>query len=261
MLPRPTLDPIRESDLSIQSSGAVDAGIGRCALAMLRVAWTAQPDRRERQGAHVDPRHQTASPSVRRSRQAVVALVTFRSLVGALPAIGLATFIGLWIASVPTPVAACTGGDAPLAIGIRGASAIFFARIQSETLSSVGFYTLDLAVGRVIRGQPQRHVTHLVTPRACDELFAGDAGVVVLGSVNPFGVGPNDLYNFFYVLGPGHTSAADAAQVLAALPATDTALPIGTPHATSEPVPVAVLAGGLAGFLVLARRTRRRPPT
>ncbi len=43
----------------------------------------------------------------------------------------------------------------------------------------------------------------------------------MIGSVDPYGIGPNDIYNFFYVLGPGHTSASRAAAVLSDLPATD----------------------------------------
>jgi hypothetical protein len=148
--------------------------------------------------------------------------------------VGLAIVpLALWLSAWATPVAACTGGDAPLAVGVRGATSIYYARIEVASASTIGFYDLRLNVGRVIRGSGRSHVVKVITPRACDELKVGNFGVVVMGSVNPYGVGPNDIYNFFYVLGPGHTSASTAAAVLSNLPATDTVSavidePVGT---------------------------------
>ena len=137
--------------------------------------------------------------------------------------VGLAVLpLVFWLSAWATPVAACTGGDAPLAAGVRGATSIFYARIATASASSLGFYDLQLKVGRVVRGSGQSHVVQVITPRACDELKVGDFGVVVIGSVDPYDVGPNDVYNFFYVLGPGHTSAAAAAALLSDLPSTDT---------------------------------------
>jgi hypothetical protein len=65
----------------------------------------------------------------------------------------------------------------------------------------------------------------VINPRVCNALRVGDIGVVVIGSVDPYGVGPNDIYNFFYVLGPGGTSASMAAAVLSDVPNTDTISP------------------------------------
>ncbi len=130
--------------------------------------------------------------------------------------------LAFWLSALAQPVAACTGGDAPLATGVRGATSIYYARIEAASASSLGFYDLGLKVGSVIRGSARTHVVNVITPRACDELKVGDFGVVVIGSVDPYGVGPNDIYNFFYVLGPGHTSTSAAAAVLSDLPATDT---------------------------------------
>jgi hypothetical protein len=96
--------------------------------------------------------------------------------------------------------------------------------------SDLGFYELDLDIGRVIKGSGTSHVGHLITPRACDGLKVGDAGVVVIRSVNPYGVGPTDIYNFFYVIGPGRTSAAEARAVLSGLPGTDTDAVVGQYH-------------------------------
>jgi hypothetical protein len=129
--------------------------------------------------------------------------------------------LAFWLSALAQPVSACTGGDAPLATGVRGATSIYYARIEAASASSLGFYDLGLKVGSVIRGSGPSHVVNVITPRACDELKVGDFGVVVIGSVDPYGVGPNDIYNFFYVLGPGHTSASKAAAVLSDLPATD----------------------------------------
>ena len=127
-----------------------------------------------------------------------------------------------WLSASAQPVAACTGQEATLAAGVHGATSIYYARIVAEKESSVGFYDLHLAVGKVVRGTASAQVSHLITSRPCDSLSVGQSGIVMLGSVDPFGVGPNDVYNFFYVLGPGHTSAAAAATLLGGLPATDT---------------------------------------
>jgi hypothetical protein len=166
--------------------------------------------------------------------------------------------IAFWLSAWAQPAAACSGGTAPLATGVRGATSIFYARILADRASSVGFHTLRLAVGQVIRGRGQTTVNHLITPRACDSLAVGDFGVVVLGAVNPYGGGPNDLYNFFYVLGPGHgTSAAEAANVLSGLPATDTATEAGPTPSAEIPLLLPVAAGASVGLLALFRLRRR----
>ena len=100
----------------------------------------------------------------------------------------------------------------------------------------------------------QSHVVHLVTPRACDSLAVGDVGVVVLGSVDPYGVGPHDIYNFFYVLGPGHTSAAEAAALLSALPATDTTPSIGVRGSAPASPLMPLIAAAAVGIAVLVAR-------
>jgi hypothetical protein len=166
----------------------------------------------------------------------------------------------LWLAITSQPAAACEGGNASLAVGINGATSIYYARILAAHASDVGFYVLRLDVGQVVRGPAPSEVSHLITPRACDELSVGQYGIVVLGSVNPFGVGPTDIYNFFYVLGPGHTSAAGAAQVLSALPATDALPRLGpaTPEGGSPMLPL--VAGAVAGVAVLGSRRDARSP-
>jgi hypothetical protein len=168
--------------------------------------------------------------------------------------------LALSLSAWAQPVAACEGGDAPLATGIRGASSIFYARIVADKESSLGFHSTELRVGRVLRGRGRSHVSHLITPRACDQLAVGDFGVVVIGSVNPYGVGPNDIYNFFYVLGPGHTSASAAARVLSDLPATDTAASVSGRGSSPEGWLVALIAAVSFGVTVrsLALRTHRR---
>ena len=167
--------------------------------------------------------------------------------------------LAIWLSAAwAQPAAACTGGDAPLTIGIRGATSIFYARIVAVQVSSIGFHDLHLTVGRVIRGRGQSHVVHLVTPRACDSLAVGDVGVVVLGSVDPYGVGPQDIYNFFYVLEPGHTSAAEAAALLSDLPATDRAPTPGPPGPSpGAPLMPVIVAGG-AGLVAFVARLRAR---
>lgn len=162
--------------------------------------------------------------------------------------------LAFWLSAWAQPAAACSGGDAPLATGVRGASSIFYARIVADRVSSVGFHDLRLKVGRVIRGRGQSHVVHLVTPRACDSLAVGDVGVVVLGSVDPYGVGPHDIYNFFYVLGPGHTSAAEAAALLSALPATDTTPSIGVRGSAPASPLMPLIAAAAVGIAVLVAR-------
>src|SRR5674476_61059 len=94
--------------------------------------------------------------------------------------------LALWLSAWAGPAAACTGGDAPLARGVWGATSIFYARILADSVSAVGFHDLRLEVGRVVRGRGQSQVADLITPRACDTLAVGDVGVVVLGSVDPY---------------------------------------------------------------------------
>jgi hypothetical protein len=168
---------------------------------------------------------------------------------GAIRAVLIITSLIAGLLVSVRPAIACTGGDAPLSIGIRGASSIYYAKIADLQESVDGFYDLELDVGRVIKGTALRHVGRVVTPRACDGLQVGDAGVVVLGSVNPYGVGPNDIYNFFYVLGAGHTSPAEARRLLS-LPATDTASIDAA--APSDGTRVVLLAGAALISLVIA---------
>src|SRR5438309_3999825 len=170
-----------------------------------------------------------------------------------------------WLVISAKPVAACSGGDAPLASGIRGATAIFYARIVAAG-EAVGFYDLQLEIGPVVRGPATSHIAGVITPRACDQLSVGDSGLVVLGSVDPYGDGRGDVYNFFYVLGPGHMTAAQAADVLTALRPTDGPPPADSPDTTSTGqsellatlalVTFAILISTLAVRLILPSRRR-----
>lgn len=81
----------------------------------------------------------------------------------------------------------------------------------------------------------------------------GDAGIVVIGSVDPFEVGTTERSNLFYVLGPGHLSQAEAARALDALPATDTDTPTPQSQSPGPPVGLPVLAGLAAGLLACFR--------
>jgi hypothetical protein len=193
-------------------------------------------------------------PAARRSRTLVPVRTSARVALAILP-------LAFWLSAWAQPAAACSGGDAPLATGVRGASSIFYARILADHVSSVGFYDLQLKVGRVIRGHGQSHVVHLITPRACDSLAVGDVGVVVLGSVDPYGVGPHDIYNFFYVLGPGHTSAAEAAALLADLPATDTAPALGVRGSAPVSPALPLIGAAAVGIAVLVSRPRAGGPS
>ena len=172
--------------------------------------------------------------------------------------VGLAILpLAFWLLAWATPVAACTGGDAPLAVGVRGATSIYYARIEGASASSLGFYDLRLKVGSVVRGSGISHVVNVITPRACDELKEGDFGVVVIGSVDPYGIGPNDIYNFFYVLGPGHTSASAAAAVLSNLPATDTPPSRVDQSRGTEPWSAVLVASTAATWIYLRGRQGR----
>jgi hypothetical protein len=179
----------------------------------------------------------------------------------ALLRVGLAMVpLVMWLLASAQSTFACEGGDAPLSTGIRGATSVFYARIVGLQESSDGFYDLRLDVGRVVKGTGTSHVGHLITPRACDVLEVGDAGVVVLGSINPYGVGPNDIYNFFYVLGPRHTSAADANTILSRLPETDTgSFVVGDIGSKSTQVEV-LIAAAVAGFVFVSGYLRQRRP-
>ena len=172
-----------------------------------------------------------------------------------LARVGLAILpLTFWLSAWATPVAACTGGDAPLVVGVRGATSIYYARIANARSSPLGFYDLQLKVGRVIRGSGRSHVVQVITPRACDELKIGDFGVVVIGSVDPYGVGPNDIYNFFYVLGPGHTSASTAAAVLSDLPATDAVSTVVDDPVGTEPWWAVLVASTVVALSYRRRR-------
>ena len=162
--------------------------------------------------------------------------------------------LALWLSALVVPVAACTGGDAPLATGVRGATSIYYARIEVASASTIGFYDLRLNVGRVVRGTGRSHVVQVITPRACDELKVGDFGVMVIRSVNPYGVGPKDIYNFFYVLGPGHTSASTAAAVLSDLPATDAVSAVVDDPVGTEPWWAVLVASTVVALSYLRRR-------
>ena len=169
--------------------------------------------------------------------------------------VGLAILpLAFWLLAWATPVAACTGGDAPLAVGVRGATSIYYARIEGASASSLGFYDLRLKVGSVVRGSGISHVVNVITPRACDELKEGDFGVVVIGSVDPYGIGPNDIYNFFFVLGPGHTSASTAAAVLSDLPASDTVSSAVDEPVRTDPWWAVFVASTVATWSYLRRR-------
>jgi hypothetical protein len=162
--------------------------------------------------------------------------------------------LAFWLSAWATPVAACTGGDAPLATGVRGATAIYYARIEAASASSLGFYDLRLKIGSVIRGSGRSHVVNVITPRACDELKVRDFGVVVIGSVDPYDVRPNDIYNFFYVLGPGHTSAATAAAMLSDLPATDAVVSVVDEPDRTDPWLAVLVVTAVAASSYLRRR-------
>lgn len=165
--------------------------------------------------------------------------------------------LAFWLSAWAMPVAACNGGDAPLATGVRGATSIYYARITAASASTIGFYDLRLKVGRLIRGSGQSHVVQVITPRVCDELKVGDFGVVVIGSVNPYGVHPNVIYNFFYVLGPGHTSASAAAAVLSDLPATGTGSSRVDEPVGSDPWWAFLVASTVATWSYMRRRQGR----
>ena len=160
--------------------------------------------------------------------------------------------LALWLSVWASPVAACSGGDAPLATGVRGATSIFYARIAGASESSVGFYDLRLKVGSVILGSGKSHVVRVINPHVCNALKVGDFGVVVIGSVDPYGVGPNDIYNFFYVLGPGGTSASMA--VLSDLPNTDTTISPGVDDPGGSRAWLAVLGVSTVATLSYLRR-------
>ena len=171
---------------------------------------------------------------------------------------GLVTLpVAFWLSAWAMPVVACTGGDAPLATGVRGATSIYYASIADASASPVGFYDLRLKVGSVIRGNGQSHVVRVINPRVCTALKVGDFGVVVIGSVNPYGVGPNDIYNFFYVLGPGGTSASTAAAVLSNLPATDTVSSGVDEPVRTEPWWAVLVVSAVAALSYLRRRHGR----
>jgi hypothetical protein len=132
--------------------------------------------------------------------------------------------LAIWTLTPVQSALACSGQDATLAAGFQGATSIYFARIVDLRATTTGFYALTLDVGQVLRGTGQTHVTHLIDAQVCAGLELGDSGVVALGSVNPFGVGPTDLYDFFFVLGPGHhINRADVFAALSSAPETDTA--------------------------------------
>lgn len=156
------------------------------------------------------------------------------------------------------PALACSGGTASLAAGVSGASSIFFARIVGAEESSVGFFDLRLDVGRVVRGVGINHVSQVIPNQACERLEVGDSGVVVLGSVDPFDDGRNDVYNFFYVIGPGRTSQTEATAVLSTLPPTDAALVVPD-RIRADSTPLAILiAVAVASFTLAGGHFYRR---
>jgi hypothetical protein len=128
----------------------------------------------------------------------------------------------LWTVISAGSALACTGENATLEGAFRDSRSIYFARIEHARASSIGFYELTLDVGRIVRGQAKTHVTKLISAEVCESLEVGNSGIVVLGSVDPFGGGPTDTYNFFFVVAPGRTSQADVAAALSDTPATDT---------------------------------------
>ena len=115
----------------------------------------------------------------------------------------LATLAALpvWLA-IGQSVLACTGQDATLASGTRQATSVYFARIISDSESSVGFHTLTLDVGSVVKGAAPRRVSQVIGAKVCSGLPDGAPGLVVLGSVNPLGGEPKATYNLFYVVAP-----------------------------------------------------------
>lgn len=177
--------------------------------------------------------------------------VLARTAVALLP---VCLFLVVWA----QPASACSGGTAPLAAGVRGATSIYYARIVGAGESSVGFFDLRLDVGRVVRGTGLNRISQVIPNQACEPLAVGDSGVVVLGSVDPFDDGRNDVYNFFYVIGPGRTSQAEATAVLSALPPTD-AVPVVADRIRAESAPVTILiAIALATFTLAAGHHHRR---
>jgi hypothetical protein len=153
---------------------------------------------------------------------------------------------------------ACTGLTASLATGIRGATSIYYATIVGSGESSIGFFDLRLDLGRVIRGTALRHISRVIPNEACSPLEVGDFGVVVLGSVDPFNVGPSDVYNFFYVIGPGGTSQSEATAVLSGLPSTDTAPSVPARGPTASSLLLILLAVFVASSTAASTRIHRR---
>ena len=146
------------------------------------------------------------------------------SIVRTARLLSVAIALAIWALAPVQSALACSGQDATLAAGFRGATSVYFARIVGLRPTTTGFYGLTLDIGQVLHGTAQTHVTHVIDAQVCAALELGDSGVVALGSVNPFGVGPTDLYNFFFVLGPGHhISRSDVFAALSSAPQTDTA--------------------------------------
>jgi hypothetical protein len=173
----------------------------------------------------------------------------------------LATLLALpvWLAS-GTSAVACSGQDVTLADGIRNAASVYFARIISDRESGLGFYTLTLDVGSVVKGEAPRRVTQVIGAKVCDGLPHGASGLVVLGSVNPLGdqAHPNDTYNLFYVFGPGFYSRAEAVALLGDAPATDTAVVVTGSPSGPEGGMLPILGLALVSMWTLLRWRDRR---
>jgi hypothetical protein len=76
--------------------------------------------------------------------------------------------------------------------------------------------------------------------------------------VDPFHDGRNDVYNFFFVIGPGRTSRAEATAVLSTLPPTDAALVVPS-RIPADIAPLAILiAVAVASFMLAAGHFDRR---
>jgi hypothetical protein len=176
----------------------------------------------------------------------------------------VALVLVLGFAAVPTltsapPASACSGSSASLADGVRNAGSIYYARIVTVTPTSVGFNSLRLDVEEVVDGPAPSHVTRVIPNEACVGIRVGQVGVVVLGSVDPFRDGRDDVYNLFFAIGPGRTSRAEAEAALGVLPpATDTA---AAPHVDPGTPQLPLVAVACFSFVAALIYVRRRQST
>lgn len=177
-------------------------------------------------------------------------------------AISLASaFIFFGAMASPPHASACSGGTASLADGVRDAASIYYARVVEVKTTGVGFSELQLDVEGVVQGSAPAHISEVIANEACETIVVGNVGVVVLTSVDPFRDGRRDIYNLFYVLGPGRTSWAEAKAVLGASPPlTDTMSP---PSQTGKGpgVDLGILAIAAISCVIAATYLRHRQVT